>query len=211
MFDTGQYVEITLVPNNLRLAGTIRHTDGQHLLIAVSPSDSALLQIGMAVHLVQSSLAGMYQLETRVMNCREGLFVVKRERPQLLQRRRSVRLQCDLEGLCWRDYALEDDLADKKTESDPVIICDISLGGAQVLSKVILCKGQLLTLAINFTPSERIMAEVSVVRCGLLETPDPQHPNHRYRVATQFTRVSRINQVQIQRFLLQQAQAAGDE
>lgn len=208
MFDVEQYVEITLMPDIARINGTIRHTDGQHLLIAVSPSDSKLIQIGMSVQLVQATKTGIYQVDTTVLNCREGLFVAKKERPQLLQRRRNQRLTCDMEGVFWPNCIVEEIPEMSRDEGVVVRVRDISIGGAQLLAKKVVCKGLEIGLMIQLTQADRILSEARVVRCGLLETPDPEHPNLRYIVATQFTRVTRIDQVQLQRFLIQLAHSA---
>src|SRR5579885_1290823 len=104
MFSAGEFVEVTVLPDQFRMSGTIRQTDGEHLLITVEPANAQHIQVGTQVQLVQSIKAGLCQIETTVLNRRENRFVVKSTRPELLQRRRTERFPCDLParyGLKW--------------------------------------------------------------------------------------------------------------
>lgn len=207
MFDPGDYVEVTLLGEDRRLHGAIRHADAQLLLIAVSASDASYLQVGRPVQLAQSAPSGLYQMNTALLHCQNALFAVKREPYGLSQLRRNKRLSCDLVGAYWCDFLMEEVLMAGAQEGVPVYIRDLSYGGLSFVSKRSLEKGDSIGLKLSLTTGESLSGEGLVIRCGLQKTPDPQHPDYRYRIGAHFTRLSRMDQVKLQRFLILQAQS----
>ncbi len=204
MFQAQQFVEVTLLPEELRLAATIRHSDGQHLLIALDAQDAALCRPGASIQLTQPIGEGLYVCDSSIVNRRDNLIVAKMGNPQLLQRRRTKRFDCDLPARYKMDVALAG-LGEMSGDQMAVgRVRDISMGGAKLYAATQLSEQAALGLRIHISVKDKIEAEGNVVRCTLTDTPvqnaDGGFP---YAVAIRFGCVSRIHQVQLHRFLLQ--------
>lgn len=204
MFDATEFVEVTLLPEEYRLPATIRHSDGKHLLISVDPGEAALIVPGAQVQLVQTVDGGLYQCNSMVVNRRDNMFVTKIGNPQLLQRRRSKRYDCAIPT----PYRLNVTLAEIQNTPDADCelgnIHDLSLGGAKMAVKMLICANSPLALRIRLNEKEVVHAEGSVVRCTMLKEPVKTPEGAlQYVVAVRFGCVPRIDQVQLHRFLLQ--------
>ena len=204
MFDATEYVEVTLLPEEYRLPATIRHSDGQHLLISVDPKEAPLILPGAQVQLVQTVDGGLYQCTSFVVNRRDNMFVTKIGNPQLLQRRRSKRYDCAIPTPYRLNVSLTEMQATSDTDCELGNIHDLSLGGAKMAVKTLICANSPLSLRIRLNEKEIIHAEGNVVRCTLLKEP-VKIPDGilEYAIAIRFGCVPRIDQVQLHRFLLQ--------
>ena len=204
MFSPREFVEVSLQPDEYRLGATIRHVDGQHLLIAVAQEDAALIAPGATVHLAQVGDGGMYQFETSVINRRDNMFVAKMGRPELVQRRRFARLACNLEAGYEPKLTLlqlqQASLADMRSAR----AMDISMGGAKIAVGELVMANATLGARVALSEAELIDTEVSVVRCSAQEPPIATPTgNLPFLIAVQFLNVSRIHQVQLHRFCIQ--------
>lgn len=211
MFQANEVVELTLVEENIRLCATIRHTDGQRLLIAVEPQDAPHIVPGQQIHLVQALPEGLYLVDTQVVNRRDNLFVAQMRTPQLIQRRRNPRADCDMPALYGLNLTLAALAELRPGEAEKGIVRDLSQGGLRMLTKELICAQAVLGISFtladneigdNGEPSGVINVEASVVRCSLLEPPEPaEQGTLEYAVAVKFARVTRIDQIRIQKFL----------
>ena len=204
MFDAMEFVEVTLLPEEYRLPATIRHSDGKHLLISVEPAEAALIMPGAQVQLVQTVDGGLYQCHSTVVNRRDNMFVTKIGNPQLLQRRRSKRYDCAIPTPYRLNAPLAEILGLPDSDCELGNIHDLSLGGAKMAVKTLICANSPLALRIRLNDKEIIHAEGGVVRCTMLKEPvkTPEGVLE-YAVAIRFLSVPRIDQVQLHRFLLQ--------
>ena len=204
MFDATEFVEVTLLPEEYRLPATIRHSDGQHLLISVDPKEAPLIVPGAQVQLVQTVDGGLYQCHSLVVNRRDNMFVTKIGNPQLLQRRRSKRYDCAIPTPYRLNVPLAEIQAAPDEDCELGSIHDLSLGGAKMAVKSLICANSPLALRIRLNEKEIIHAEGSVVRCTLMKEPvRTPAGNFDYAVAIRFGSVPRIDQVQLHRYLLQ--------
>lgn len=204
MFDASEFVEVTLMPEEVRLPATIRHSDGQHLLISVDPKEAALIVPGANVQLVQTVDGGLYQCNSQVVNRRDNMFVTKIGNPQLLQRRRTKRYDCAIKTHYRLNVTLAEmqDLPEDKLEIGR--IHDLSQGGAKMAVGMLICANAPLGLRIPLNEKDIIHAEAHVVRCTLSKEPVKTADGVlEYAVALRFGSVPRIDQVQLHRFLLQ--------
>ena len=204
MFQAQDFVEVTLLPEELRFAATIRHSDGKHLLIALEAQDSLLCRPGGLIQLAQPIGEGLYVCDSTIVNRRDNLIVAKMGNPQLLQRRRARRFDCDLPARYKFDVSLAA-LAQMPGETMEIgRVRDISMGGAKLYSAAEISAQAALGIRIHLSVKDKIEAEGGVVRCTLTDTPvqnaDGGFP---YVIAIRFGCVSRIDQVQLHRFLLQ--------
>src|SRR5262249_10275449 len=120
----------------------------------------------------------------------------------LLQRRRGERVDCDLAARYYRDLSLEEMERLSAGVGEAARIRDISIGGVKMLTDRLLVANQRLGLKIALEPGEPVIVGSSVVRGMLVETRDVLQDGQRFSVAIQFRRMSRIHQVQLQRFLI---------
>jgi len=86
---------------------------------------------------------------------------------------------------------------------------DISLGGAKLLAEQALPAGARLLMEIELAPGEAIYASASVIRRAPRSHSAPTQEEKKPTLALRFTQVARVDQLQIQRFLLQRSRAEG--
>ena len=205
MFTTQDVIEVTVLPEEIRLPVTIRHTEGPHLLFSVNASDASLFQPGISIQFIQAAEGGLYLCESTIVNRRDNQVVAKIGRPQLLQRRRSKRFQCDLSAFYQKGCSLADLPPIQNDQMDIGRVYDLSLGGAQVYISEILFAQTDIGMRICLNESEKINVEAVVIRCIKAEIPRKSEefmlPNV---IAIRFCSVSRFDQVQLHRFLTSQ-------
>jgi c-di-GMP-binding flagellar brake protein YcgR len=200
MFEAGEKVEITVLPDNLSFMSKIQFADRQHLLLTCSPDKADCLRAGANVHLIQVAEGNFYQVQSFIVRCDGRSFVVPLMPPQLIQRRRTPRLQCSLPA----HYHVIGGKADAATpEGEPAILTDLSLGGARAYFDRVAIPNSVVAIDVQLTDDECISTEAQVLRCtpaGNVKYTDGR--DLPYQIALRFTQISRLNQVILQRYLL---------
>lgn len=191
MFGVGSFVEVTL-PGGARLGGTIRYTDGRQLLVTYQPEEGITLQAGMPVALAQMVHDGLYQIKTAVFCCQKNGLVVPLLPPQLIQRRRSKRLECYLSA--WI-------LSETETQpKEPVQVCDISMGGFKCYLYSPVAVGSIPTLEIELGEETSLSVSARVLRC--VRRAGGSGQEFAFQAGMQFHHISRLHQIHLHRFLL---------
>ena len=199
MFQAGDKVEITVLPDNLSFMSKIQFADKQHLLMTCAPEKADCLRAGASIHLIQVADDNFYQIQSFVLRCEGRNFVVPLMPPQLIQRRRTPRLRCKLLG----HIQIVGAKSEGGPEGEPAMLTDISLGGARAYFERVILPDSVVIVNVELTDNECIEAEAQVLRCtqvtGMKCTDGRELP---YQAALRFTRVSRLHQVMLQRHLL---------
>lgn len=202
MFNALDIIEVAVMPEEIRLLATIRHTDGPHLLFSVNASDASLFIPGLSIKFIQAAEGGLYVCGSTVVNRRDNLVVAKTGRPQLMQRRRSKRLPCDLAAYYQNGLSIADLTALPNDQMNAGHVYDLSLGGAQIYVPKIISAQTNLGIRICLNANEKINVEAIVIRCGIAETHvEIEHVVLPNVIALRFCSVARFDQVQLHRFL----------
>lgn len=199
MFQVGDKVEITVLPDNLSFMSKIQFVDKQHLLMTCAPEKTDCLRAGANIHLIQVTNGNFYQIQSFIVRCDGRNFVVPLMLPQLIQRRRTPRLHCKLPAHI--------QIVGAKNEGNPegesAMLTAISLGGARACFEKMVIPDSVVIVSVELTQDECIEAEAQVLRCiqaaGMKYTDGRELP---YQAALRFTQVSRLHQVILQRHLL---------
>lgn len=200
MFKAGEKVEVTVLPDNLTFMSKIQFSDGQHLLLTCAPEKADCVRSGANVHLIQVADGNFYQVQSFIVRCDGRNFVVPLMPPQLIQRRRTPRLQCSLPA---HFHAIGGKTDDAMPEGEPAMLTDISLGGARAYFERVAIPNSVVVVDVQLNEDECISAEAQVLRCT--QTQSVKYTDGRdlpYQVALRFTQISRLNQVILQRYLL---------
>ncbi len=199
MFKAGDKVEITVLPDNLSFMSKIQFVDKQHLLMTCAPDKSDCLRAGANIHLIQVADGNFYQIQSFIVRCDGRNFVVPIMPPQLIQRRRTPRLQCSLPA----HYQIVG-AKDKETpEGETALLTDISLGGARAYFEKMAIPNSVVVIDVQLNEDECIEVEAQVLRCT--QTTPVKYTDGRdlpHQVALRFMQVSRLHQVMLQRYLL---------
>ncbi len=202
MFETQELVEVTVLPDDIRLRATIKHIEGQHLLFTVAPADAPMFKPGTTVQFMRPHLGGLYVCDATVVNRRDTMVVAKTEVPQLLQRRRARRFHCDQEMYYRSGISLPNLMESENSNLEVGRIYDLSTGGAQFYSSAILFANTPIGVRIYLSPTDKIHAEASVIRCTKAARPVQfAEILLTHMVAIRFGCVPRYDQVQLLRFL----------
>ena len=199
MFRAGDKVEITVLPDNLSFMSKIQFADKQHLLMTCAPDKVDCLRSGANIHLIQVDEGNFYQIQSFIVRCDGRNFVVPIMPPQLIQRRRTPRLQCTLPA----HYEIVGAKQEGIPEGEPAMLTDISLGGARAYFESTVIPNSVVTIDIQLNEDERIEVEAQVLRCT--QTQPVKYTDGRnlpHQVALRFMQVSRLHQVMLQRYLL---------
>ncbi len=200
MFEAGDKLEIDVLGQQCRYTGVVRQTDDDHLLICIPPGSDDLFAEGVPVSLTLAQSKGLFQMDTRVLKAKAGQFVVKRTRPCLIQRRRSTRVAGYLPVRFCLGANIEDAPGCFARDSQSANTVDLSIGGLRMRMDHILCSGVNLLLEIRAEDDHLIVLEGVVVRSAA--APErPGEPQGRYLVSIRFTKVSRVDQLEIQKYV----------
>jgi hypothetical protein len=200
MFEAGQKLEIDVLGQQHRFTGVVRQTDDDHLLICIPPGCDDLFTEGVPVSLTLSNGKGLFQMDTRVLKSKAGQFVVKRTRPCLIQRRRTARVPGFLPVRFCLGANVEDAPGCFARDGERATTVDLSIGGLRLRMDHILFSGVNVLLEIRMEDDHLIIVEGVVVRSAAA-TEKPGEPEGRYLVSIRFTRVTRVDQLEIQKFV----------
>lgn len=205
MFRVGDKVEITVLPDNLSFTSKIQFADKEHLLMTCAPEKTDCLRAGANIHLIQVTDGNFYQIQSFIVRCDGRNFVVPLMLPQLIQRRRTPRLHCNLPA----HIQIVGAKSEGDPDGEPVILTDISLGGTRAYFEKVTIPNSVVIVNVELSEDECIEAEAQVLRC--VQVPSVKYTDGRelpYQAALRFTHISRLHQVMLQRYLLRLTHAS---
>ena len=201
MFEAQGSVIVTMLPQEIILEGIIRQTSATHLVVACNSTHSDLGP-GQQVMVEQHHKGSYYQFQTTIIQMRENCFVAPFMPPQLVQRRRNTRIACHLSGYL-RELPSGENTPDIDAEYIPLQIIDISLGGAQALTETLPNMEVRHEIQIYLSEREGAIALAKILRSKELTAGMKQsYPETNFSLAIQFVEMTRVHQIQIQRFLI---------
>lgn len=201
MFEAGEPVQVNLGSTGRCLDARICHATPQFLLLSCNQEESALLKKGASLQLVQAIQGGLYEISTVVLNCQNGYFAARRERPRLVTRRRRPRLLCDLPAryVARSSRSMPEPMDLKSSLAGRVR--DISGGGVRLDITSPVPDGATLTIWIELRDEEWICSEASVIRCKPVDGEQAQ-----FSAALRFGGMPRMHHVLLQRYLLERSE-----
>lgn len=203
MFQVNQIVELMFPANPRPRVCTICAEGQDTLTLACEEEDVHRLAPGNEVRLTQVLGNNVYQMCARILECQGRHFTVPKDQPQLIERRLSRRIACDLEAFYRHDLLIPLKVRENQAETGKARILDLSMGGALLYAE------QLLPIDVKFELYFCLDGEATIQVSAETLTCMPLKANRKacfsnlyYEVAVKFADLSRVAQVQIQRYLL---------
>lgn len=207
MFQEQDRISIEIKANRFRFQGVVQCVRDRYLVLACQPSDVLRCPEGTPVCLSHAERGTLYRFESSVARSQVNNIIVPRVTPQIVQRRRQMRVACNLEGryLCLRP----------RTEGSKIVaeveqaarICDLSVGGARGYAKEALFANTPLRLQICVNSKEWIMTDALVLRCAPHASKNTEAPEFPFEVCFRFTSVVRADTLLLTRIVQQGVQA----
>jgi c-di-GMP-binding flagellar brake protein YcgR len=189
-----QSVDVVVLGSGARVKGTIRHVDNTSIVIAVPETQSEVVGPGAAILITYSHEDGVLVMQTHVSATRDNGFLAPRNPPRFIQRRKQMRIPCDLKVT----YSPHGAIGMKRNGH----ACDLSTGGMKMIVPEENPPGLELDIDLEFSHEEKFLARASVLRCVRRKESLWSQPTvPEFELAMKFAQVSRVGQIQLARFL----------
>jgi hypothetical protein len=194
MIEIQQAVDVVVLKSGTRMKGTVRHLDDVSIVVTVPGGKPETLVVGAQILILSSQDSGILAMQTSVGATRDNSFQAPRSAPTFIQRRKQMRIPCNLKA------TYRERIADSRQRTGHA--CDISTGGVRIVVLEEGLPGTELDVTIELAPGEILQATTTVTRCVRRSPSLWQQPNLReWELAMKFNQVSRLGQIQLARFL----------
>lgn len=202
MFASQEAVDIVLLPETYRFLGTLHHVTERHLILTCHREDAAFCHAGQKVLVSQVEDGHCYQIEATILQTHASGFAIAHLPPRKLERRRSPRIECELEGkyLHLRPRTLGSKVLEETEHT--ALVKDLSIGGARLAVQELIIAGAPIQLKFEVERGEVIEAVTTSIRCTAAATPIKCGDRFfTMQAMVKFDSIPRVDQLRLVRFM----------
>ena len=211
MFAEKEMISIEALSEKARFNGVIQLVSERYIVLACHPNDAALCQEGTTIRLSQANDGVLFQFDTKVAKRQANSVFVPRWTPEIVQRRRSVRIQCDMSArYAWVKPGASGAEPVSEEEFD-AHLRDLSVTGAKadVMQAAMIDTPLRLRICLDGA-DEWISVEAIVLRAMLRPPTEPNAAQFPYQVCFRFTAMSRMDALTLTRLIHSRAEGTGN-